>query len=85
MRGALDPRYSPAVLEEDRPTVYESLGHALAPGLASSLALYEQRGGFSGPRCRPCQTCFSMSEADAPYCRRCRMEAERRAMAQAGK
>lgn len=81
----LDPRYSPAVLEEDRPTVYEMLGQALAPGLASGLALYEARGGFAGPRCRPCtgSGCMSMSEADSPFCARCRIDADRRALAKA--
>jgi hypothetical protein len=84
LSNGLDPRYSPAVLEEDRPTVYESLGMVLAPGLAAALALYESRGGFGGPRCRPCESCFSMSEADSPYCARCRVENERRAMEKAG-
>lgn len=80
-----DPRYSPAVLREDEPTIFEALGGAIAPGLATSLALYEERGGFRGPRCRPCigRGCHSMSEANAPYCGRCRKAHEARAMAQA--
>jgi len=84
MTSGLDPRYSPAVLEEDRPTVYEMLGAALAPGLAAGLAIYEARGGFAGPRCFPCESCFSMSEADSPFCARCRVENERRALVKAG-
>lgn len=79
-----DPRYSSAVLEEDQPTIYESLGALVAPGMAASLALYEDRGGFAvGPRCRPCigRSCNRMSEADAPFCADCRREHERRAMA----
>jgi hypothetical protein len=86
MSNGLDPRYSPKVLLEDRATVYEKLGVALAPGLATALALYESRGGLSaGPRCRPCigRGCNSMSEAESPYCGRCRREHERRAMAKA--
>ena len=71
--------YSPAVLEEDAPTIYEILGATIAPGLAAVIALYEQRGGFSGPRCRPCKTgnCFHMSPGDSPYCADCQWPARR--------
>jgi hypothetical protein len=60
---------------------YGALGRTMAGGLAAALALHELRA----PRCRPCRGggCYSMSEADAPYCGRCRREADRRAMAQA--
>lgn len=47
------------------------LGRMVATGLASALATYESRE----PRCRPCigAQCYSMSEADSPYCPRHRM------------
>lgn len=81
MSNGLDPRYSPAVLLEDRPTVYETLGRALAPGLAAAIVLHESRTA----RCRPClgRSCNSMSEAYSPYCARCRVTRERAELAKA--